>query len=58
MTAKIMIYWNYVSLLRKNELHGVAHFSIEESGEGGKENYSELSSTKLSLHLTRSVVCL
>jgi len=52
-----VIYCNYVSLLRKAELHVVAHFNIQDLMEGGNENYSELSSNKYSLHLNRSAAC-
>jgi len=43
-----VIYWNYVSLLGKGNLHGV--------GEGGNEKHSVESSVRSSLHLTRSAV--
>jgi hypothetical protein len=57
MADIIVIYWNYISPLRKSELHVVAYFNIWDLGEGGYEKYSEVFGTKSSLHLTRSALC-
>jgi hypothetical protein len=37
MEGIILIYWNYVSLLRKAELHGVLVFNIFDFVEGGNK---------------------